>query len=42
MGEGLSPVGDLGLASLDEMPRFVREASIPLGDDTLETFRPAP
>jgi diaminohydroxyphosphoribosylaminopyrimidine deaminase/5-amino-6-(5-phosphoribosylamino)uracil reductase len=42
MGEGLSPVGALGLAALDEMPRFVREGVIPLGEDTLETFRPAP
>jgi diaminohydroxyphosphoribosylaminopyrimidine deaminase/5-amino-6-(5-phosphoribosylamino)uracil reductase len=42
MGDGLSAVAALGLADVNGLPRFRREETIRLGDDVLETFRPAP
>lgn len=42
MGGGLASVGDLGVNEIGGMPRFRWEETIRLGDDVLETFRPAP
>jgi diaminohydroxyphosphoribosylaminopyrimidine deaminase/5-amino-6-(5-phosphoribosylamino)uracil reductase len=42
MGDGLSAVGDLAVNDIGAAPRFRREEMIWLGDDVLETFRPAP
>jgi diaminohydroxyphosphoribosylaminopyrimidine deaminase/5-amino-6-(5-phosphoribosylamino)uracil reductase len=42
MGAGLSAVGDLGVNEVSGLPRFRRKETIRLGDDVLETFRPAP
>ncbi len=39
MGEGLSAVASLGVAGLGELPHFVREETIRLGEDVLETYR---
>jgi diaminohydroxyphosphoribosylaminopyrimidine deaminase/5-amino-6-(5-phosphoribosylamino)uracil reductase len=41
MGEGIAAVTLDGLGSLKDMPRFVREETIRLGEDVLETYRPA-
>lgn len=41
MGEGIAAVTLNGLGVLKDMPRFVREETIRLGEDTLETYRPA-
>lgn len=41
MGEGIAAVAMDGLSSLKDMPRFVREETISLGEDVLETYRPA-
>lgn len=41
MGEGIAAVALDGLSSLKDMPRFVREETISLGEDVLETYRPA-
>jgi diaminohydroxyphosphoribosylaminopyrimidine deaminase / 5-amino-6-(5-phosphoribosylamino)uracil reductase len=41
MGEGIAAVTLGGLASLKDMPRFRREETIGLGEDVLETYRPA-
>lgn len=41
MGEGIAAVTLDGLAALKDMPRFVREETISLGEDVLETYRPA-
>jgi diaminohydroxyphosphoribosylaminopyrimidine deaminase / 5-amino-6-(5-phosphoribosylamino)uracil reductase len=41
MGEGIAAVTLAGLGSLKDMPRFVREETIRLGEDVLETYRPA-
>jgi diaminohydroxyphosphoribosylaminopyrimidine deaminase/5-amino-6-(5-phosphoribosylamino)uracil reductase len=42
MGGGLSAVGDLGVSEVSGLPHFRRDETIRLGDDVLETFRPAP
>lgn len=42
MGGGLAAVGDLGVNEIGGTPRFRREETIRLGNDVLETFRPAP
>jgi diaminohydroxyphosphoribosylaminopyrimidine deaminase/5-amino-6-(5-phosphoribosylamino)uracil reductase len=41
MGEGTSAVASLGLGSLKDLPRFSHEETIRLGEDVLETYRPA-
>ncbi len=41
MGEGISAVASLGLTRLNDLPRLKREETIRLGDDVLETYRPA-
>lgn len=41
MGEGISAVTSLGTSAINDLPRFVREGTIRLGEDTLETYRPA-
>lgn len=41
MGEGISAVASLGLGALKDLPRFKREETIRLGEDVLETYRPA-
>jgi diaminohydroxyphosphoribosylaminopyrimidine deaminase/5-amino-6-(5-phosphoribosylamino)uracil reductase len=41
MGEGISAVASLGLTALNDLPRLKREETIRLGDDVLETYRPA-
>ncbi len=41
MGEGISAVASLGLDAIKELPRFAREETIRLGEDVLETYRPA-
>jgi len=41
MGEGISAVASLGHGSLKDLPRFKREETIRLGEDVLETYRPA-
>ncbi len=41
MGEGVSAVASLELAGLGDMPRFVSEETIRLGQDVLETYRRA-
>lgn len=41
MGEGISAVASLGLSAIKDLPRFVREETIRLGEDVLETYRPA-
>jgi len=40
-GDGRAAVAALGLAALDEAPRFERRAIEPVGDDVLETFERA-
>ena len=42
MGGGLSAVGELSLTDVNGLPRFLREETIRLGEDMLETFSPAP
>lgn len=39
MGEGISAVASLGLSAIKDLPRFVREETIRLGEDVLETYR---
>lgn len=41
MGDGISAVASLGLGSLKDLARFKREETIRLGEDVLETYRPA-
>jgi diaminohydroxyphosphoribosylaminopyrimidine deaminase/5-amino-6-(5-phosphoribosylamino)uracil reductase len=41
MGEGIAAVTLNGLGGLKDMPRFAHEGTIRLGDDVLETYRPA-
>ena len=41
MGEGVAAVTALGMSALNEMPRFQREWTQHLGDDTLESYRAA-
>jgi riboflavin biosynthesis pyrimidine reductase len=41
MGEGISAVASLGLSAIKDLPRFVREETIRLGEDVLETYRPS-
>ncbi len=41
MGEGISAVASLGHGALKDLPRFKREETIRLGEDVLETYRPA-
>lgn len=41
MGEGISAVTSLGTSAINDLPRFVREGTIRLGEDMLETYRPA-
>jgi diaminohydroxyphosphoribosylaminopyrimidine deaminase/5-amino-6-(5-phosphoribosylamino)uracil reductase len=41
MGEGISAVASLGLNAIKDLPRFVREETIRLGEDVLETYRPS-
>lgn len=39
MGEGVGAVAGLGLVQLSQMPRFVRQDTLQLGTDVLETYR---
>jgi diaminohydroxyphosphoribosylaminopyrimidine deaminase/5-amino-6-(5-phosphoribosylamino)uracil reductase len=41
MGEGISAVASLGLSRLNDLPRLKHEETIRLGEDVLETYRPA-
>lgn len=41
MGEGISAVASLATSAINDLPRFVREGTIRLGEDMLETYRPA-
>ena len=41
MGEGISAVASLTRTALKDLPRFAREETIRLGEDVLETYRPA-
>lgn len=41
MGEGISAVASLATTAINDLPRFVREGTIRLGEDMLETYRPA-
>jgi diaminohydroxyphosphoribosylaminopyrimidine deaminase/5-amino-6-(5-phosphoribosylamino)uracil reductase len=38
-GDGVPAIAGLGLEALAAAPRFVRIATVPVGDDVLETFR---
>jgi diaminohydroxyphosphoribosylaminopyrimidine deaminase/5-amino-6-(5-phosphoribosylamino)uracil reductase len=41
MGEGISAVASLGIDALNALPRLKHEETIRLGEDVLETYRPA-
>ena len=41
MGEGISAVAALGVSALNDLPRLKCEGTIRLGEDVLETYRPA-
>ncbi|MEQ1867777.1 MAG: RibD family protein, partial [Micropepsaceae bacterium] len=41
LGEGMSAVASLGLTVIKDLPRFRHEETIRLGEDVLETYRPA-